>query len=169
LASHELTIVATYDEAQEALKRQNLPTYDVVLTDLIVPPSSRAASDARGWGYQVEDPTLYGAMIALLALEAGVRHVAVVTDTNHHAHPASAAFDVFRGRPFDVGGTRILCTNDHTVVDTVDEATLEEIDRVFLDSDEGNRKYPYDPEARERKGLVGAKAWDRVLEILLRQ
>jgi len=38
-----------------------------------------------------------GATIALLAICAGVKNVAVVTDKNHHYHPASAALDHFRG------------------------------------------------------------------------
>ncbi len=131
---HNVTIVGTYDEAQEALKPKldydkarrltqemckeagipegfkswekgadpkhvakekelsekayelstTYPDFDAVLTDLMVPASKQAQGD-QGRKFVGQEMPL-GTMIALLAIAAGIRKVAVVTDMSHHNH-----------------------------------------------------------------------------------
>ena len=220
---HDLTVVGTYDEAQEALapgvdhnkakqlrpdllekaglsrdfnpygkdknaseadmakyeaaldKSYELTTsrqnFDVVLTDLLVPASRQAQGD-EGKPFVGQEMPL-GTTIALLALCNGVRKVAVVTDKNHHAHPASAAFDCFeRDRGMGpVEGVKILCTNRVGLNIAVDTATGEAVDWKFLNSEEGKRKYPL-PEGQDhgdRRGIEWRKGknWNLVLDQLL--
>ena len=89
LEEHELTVLCTFDEAMEVLK--DGPVHcDVVLTDLMMPMSPTMLRP------ELYDPAVqvpYGFVIALKAALAGARHVAVVTDTNHHEGAISAALD----------------------------------------------------------------------------
>ncbi len=159
LAGHELTIVGTYDDAQDALaptenceagKRtlrrllveagfpgdfypgrgtskedshryynllytvlpkelEKQANFDVVMTDLMVPASKRQQGP-RGERFVGQEMPL-GTTIALLALSVGVKNVAVVTDMNHHDHPAAAMFDCFKRSSTENNGVRVICTN----------------------------------------------------------
>jgi len=141
------------------------PDFDVVLTDLLV-PASKQAQGGEGMRLVGQEMPL-GSIIALLALNAGIKNVAVVTDKNHHHHPASAAFDCFRGCKAE--GIRILCTN-HVGRVRIDEATGEAVDQAFLATEEGKAKYPY-PKGKDwgdRAGLTwSGKDWGLVLKQLL--
>jgi CheY-like chemotaxis protein len=94
LSDHDLTVVASYDGALEVLKHK---TFDVILTDLKLPMSAeRLGPEAFELGKLVD----YGLLIPFLAPSTGC--IGVVTDTNHHADPISAAFDRLEGRSFQV-------------------------------------------------------------------
>lgn len=143
------------------------PDFDVVLTDLLVPASRQAQGD-KGQKFVGQEIPL-GTTIALLALTAGVKMVAVVTDKNHHDHPASAAFDCFGYNKGKLEGIRILCTN-HCGSIYIDEESGSIVEREFLDSDEGKVKYPYPDKERpwgDRRGLVVGKNWDEILSQLI--
>lgn len=159
LKGHELTVVGTYDEAEDLLMRS--PNFDVVMTDLMVPASSHEQG-AEGWHFVGQEMPL-GSIIALLALAEGVKKVAVVTDTNHHHHPASAALDCFN-RVGGSGDVRIFCTNNALV--PIDEQTMEAVDKNYPFSSEGQEKYPARAD-HTRKGLFWAKDWKKVLDALL--
>jgi CheY-like chemotaxis protein len=88
LAGHDLTLVSEYDEAMKALDRE---TYEVVLTDLLM-PAGREAQGPRGRPF-IGQPMPVGFALALHAVLRGAKYVAVVTATNHHDHPASAMLD----------------------------------------------------------------------------
>jgi hypothetical protein len=141
------------------------PDFDVVLTDLLV-PASRQAQGGEGTKFVGQEMPL-GSIIALLALVNGVKKVAVVTDMNHHSHPASAAFDCFGGT--SKSEANIICTNRVGRV-MIDEATGQMVSEEFLDSDDGKKMYPY-PEGKtwgDRKGLIeGGKNWGEILQQLL--
>ena len=153
---------AAHEKANDrATTRHN---FDVVLTDLLV-PASRQAQGPDGMGMVGQEMPL-GATIALLAIAVGVKKVAVVTDMNHHNHPASAAFDCFREicKP----GSNLVCTNRVRSV-SIDEATGTIVDEKFLESEAGKKKYPY-PEGKswgDRKGLADGKDWGEILKQLL--
>jgi hypothetical protein len=153
------------DEKAEELAT-NYSNFDVVLTDLLV-PASRQAQGGEGERLVGQEMPL-GTTIALLALTVGVKNVAVVTDKNHHHHPASAAFDHF-GCDRCPAGIKILCTNniDYVLIDT---ATGKAVSREFAESEAGKKKYPY-PKGQTwgaRKGLVqGGKDWGEILQQLL--
>lgn len=208
LKDHDVTVVGTYDEAQDALlpkidyqrkeavlvprvgaipdrsvskevrdeywaKRdlvaqeleEQFTTYhnfDVVLTDLFVPASKQ---DQGGDSLRLVGQEMpLGPIIALLAISNGVKRVAVVTDMNHHHHPASAAFNCFKRQPYGggVGDVRVLCTNRSRC--EVDAATLEPIHEI-LKTPKGEEKYPLRAD-HSREGTIDVKNWKRVLERL---
>jgi len=154
-----------YKECEE--RATTYPDFDAVLTDLLV-PASRQAQGPHGEQFVGKEMPL-GTTIALLALMAGVKKVAVVTDMNHHNHPASAALDCFGwGRPGKIPGVSIICTNSVGMLN-IDETTGEVVEREFLESDKGKKKYPY-PEGEtwgDQKGIVRGKDWGRILRSLL--
>lgn len=206
LKDHELTIVGTYDEAQEALlpkvesqkvkehmkaelgeprfwsemedseekwtiaknywarERQITkdwtvyPNFDAVLTDLMVPASKKSLGAGAHLAGQ-EMPL--GTTIALLAIASGIKKVAVVTDIDHHSHPASAALDCFHG--VSRGELKILCTSRVDMIN-IDFKTLEIVDDAFLETPEGKTKYPGSWDCRV--GLIKGKNWASVLECL---
>lgn len=155
-----------YEEARSKAIEQSTTysNFDVVLTDLLV-PASRQAQGPEGERFVGQEMPI-GTTIALLALYAGVKNVAVVTDKNHHDHPGSAAFDCF---DFSnrAQGIRLICTNRvHTI--PVDERTGEVVSADVLKSEEGKKKYPYKrADWGPREGLGYAKDWGRVLKVLL--
>lgn len=145
------------------------PDFDVVLTDLLVLPSAQQQGPEGSRLLRTQMPL--GAIIALLALAGGVKKVAVVTDTNHHNHPASAAFDCFG--ILNKCGNNIICTNRVNMV-PLDEATNDLVDINFLydeegrDTEEGLIRYPF-PKGQtwgKRKGLSMGKNWADVLDAL---
>ncbi|MDH5442340.1 MAG: hypothetical protein OEX08_01930 [Candidatus Nomurabacteria bacterium] len=108
-ADHELTLCSSYDEAQEYLTQvegdvqyhakrgdsyfahfweKGDPWFDVVLTDLFMPPSS------SGQGSTEAGQVPYGFVFALAALRRGTKNVAIVTDGNHHDSPLLWAMDL---------------------------------------------------------------------------
>ncbi len=159
IKGHDLKVVGTYDEAERLLGAER---FDVFLGDLMLPASSKELSREANRFAGQEMPL--GTILALVALLKGVKYVAVLTDTNHHDHPASAAFDVFRydrPGPFTVGDARILCAGDKFMC-FVDEETGAQVSWDFLQSDEGKKKYPEIGWLNHR-GVVNAKDWARAL------
>jgi CheY-like chemotaxis protein len=179
---YDLTVVSTYDDAQRALlktvdnngscegeakKRATIyPGYDYVLLDLFVPASKQAQQGTGEDFVGIEMPL--GTTLALFALCSGVKKVAVVTDVNHHDHPASAAFDCFDDYGCQAIGATILCTNCWQAIRI--DATTGQIagDETFLDSPEGIKKYPYPPGQRwgDRQGILVGKNWLNVIHRL---
>ncbi|MFA6552199.1 MAG: hypothetical protein WCT19_01715 [Candidatus Paceibacterota bacterium] len=102
----ELSRLATSNPAEK---------FDAVLTDLMVPASQQKLRQSCNLAGQ-EMPL--GAIIALLAIHNGVKKVAVVTDSNHHDNPASAALDCFQTSMCE--GIELFCTN-HCVVESCGE------------------------------------------------
>lgn len=152
-----------YEECRE--KTTSFPSFDAVLTDLMVPASKRAQGRTGAQFIGQEMPL--GTTIALLALAAGIKNVAVATDINHHCHPASAAFDCFdefgKNRNPNI---KILCTNRVWMIG-IDEATGKVVDRDFLNKEESKRKYPYVDDYSRREGLREGKDWGEILKELL--
>jgi CheY-like chemotaxis protein len=86
LAEYDLTIARGYDEAMDYLK--NNP-YDVVLTDMEMPASKHVMDQILG------ELIPYGLLLYSEAARCGAKHVAVVTNLNHHTDPIANAFDTF--------------------------------------------------------------------------
>ena len=72
------------------------PSFDIVLSDLLMPASGMTMGD-KGMKYVGQEMPV-GFALALMAAIHGARYIAVVTDTNHHDHPASAMLDPFASR-----------------------------------------------------------------------
>ena len=162
---------AKYDAADEESMElaTTYPAFDVVMTDLMVPASRQA--QGAGMKYVGQEMPL-GTTIALLALVAGIKKVAVVTDMSHHDHPASAMFDCFgKCKNPDID---IFCTNRVGML-KIDEGTGELVDPKFLSDDhghdtaEGLKKYPYVGMSNwgPRKGLAHGKNWGGILKQLV--
>jgi len=189
LKGHNLLVVGSYDEAAgfltskidygfanilqkdkglsyaEAIEKATTrPNFDVVLTDLMM-PASRSAQGPEGLAF-VGKQMPVGTFLILLALAAGVKNIGMVTDMNHHNHPASAALDPIGGSVITVGETKIFATNNARLK-SFDEVTGEHLSYEFLNSEEGKEKYPEMEKYGSRKGVFSGKGWDTILETLL--
>lgn len=155
-----------YNELQEKARRR--PNFDVVLLDLLMPASSKAQGPT---GIPFVGKQLpMGTFLILLAMKAGVKNIGMVTDTNHHNHPASAAIDPMNGGVITAGDVRIFATNyAHSVC--FDQETGERIPYEFLRGDEGKQKYPetdgYTGDCQNYKGAFWGKGWNAALNILM--
>lgn len=113
LKDHETTVVGTYDAGQELLKVQH--EFDAVLVDLLM-PASRQQQGGAGMRFMGQEMPV-GIFLALLAAKNGAKYVAVLTDVDHHSHPASACFDAFNREgenhptPFTIEGAKVLLSN----------------------------------------------------------
>lgn len=143
----------------------NRPDFDVVLTDLFLPASGEAQGQV---GRSLVGQSMpIGTFIVLYAMKAGVKKIALVTNMNHHNHPASAAVDCLNGRPIAFEGVRILATNQPSGA-SFDESSGQELSDEFLSSDEGKKLYPKDSGwGKPHRGTFISKNWQEVLEKLL--
>jgi CheY-like chemotaxis protein len=161
LKDHDVRVASTYDEGRDLLVE--MPNkFDVVLVDLLMPPSGYACGSRPEWK---EMPV--GIFLALLAAKNGARYVAVFTDSDHHSHPASACFDVFKaddetGRsvntPFMVEGAELLLTNNPNWVKIFYREDLSKV----MEWDEYHKD-----EERAKQITVRAKDWREPLNFLL--
>jgi len=101
LAGHQLTTVSGYEDAMNVLSKES---FDVVLTDLHLPMSSKTMGDKFVLGQLVP----YGLLLMVEAARQGAKHVAVVTDLSHHDDPFSAAFDHFSGCPVKINQANVV-------------------------------------------------------------
>jgi CheY-like chemotaxis protein len=127
------------------------PTFDVVLSDLLVP----ASKQSQGWASMelVGKEMPVGIFIGLLAaVRARAKYVAVFTDTDHHSHPASACFDSFP-TTFTVEGAKVFLSNARIWIDEFDPNDL-------------SKKLEYN-EYSKRSDTVRAKNWAALLKCLL--
>jgi len=98
---------SAWKRAEKAAEKEAY--WDVVLCDLIM-PAGRNVQGGEGLQY-VGQKMPVGWSLALDAAKNGAKFVAVVTDTNHHHHPASAMLDRFNQHIFEIDGAKVLMTN----------------------------------------------------------
>lgn len=94
LEGHELTLAASYDEAYKLLEKpkgEAQTPFDVVLCDLLM-PAGRERQGEKGAQYVGQEMPV-GWALALMAVLQGAKYAAVVTNLNHHEHPAAAMLD----------------------------------------------------------------------------
>lgn len=152
-SGHDVTIVTNYKEAEKALcgdrdmhfGRTFNQQYDVVLTDLLLPSSPEGQADKSSKG---EMP--YGVIFILLAMRIGVKHIALLTDGNHHNHPFIWAIDPLigsgNGTPFSLGDVKLLFSSNSF---------------IYSDWEGSSFNVPKDDPR------VGSKAWELLLNELL--
>ncbi len=109
LGEHEVVTCSTYDEAENLVDIYSKEKWDAVLCDLLMPAGSRAQGGPGTKFVGQEMPV--GWALALMAVRSNVRFIAVVTDMNHHHHPASAMLDHTNDHIFKVDESRVLMTN----------------------------------------------------------
>ena len=157
LKQHETTVVSTYDEAEKKLLEEN---WDMFMTDLMVPASAKQL--VRG-DKQIGKEAPLGIFLLVLALKQGVKKVALITDMNHHKHPASAALDPLVDTPFSVNGTVLISNNPSAMCN---EKTGEMVPGNDYLSDEGRKKYQPNGLGTEWVGLRIAKVWSSAVDAL---
>ena len=165
---HSLVTTDSYGEGQTILRgKGDFPEgfFDVVLVDLLMP----------AYGYPLADEGLrfagkempVGIFLALLAAKKGAKYVAVLTDSDHHSHPASACFDAFnesesKPTPLLVENARVLLCNSRYLV---------QLDRTALTPEECAVAEDWNAPREKREELDGRcpriKRWDRLLKYLL--
>lgn len=126
LEGHELVTTDSADKAlvllgEEEGDRTRECDFDVVLTDLMMPaPRQGLGNQAMQEYVWSETPPLIpaGIFFALMAAKNGVKYVGLLTDTNHHNHPASALLDAFLGGPMSIDGAKVVMTNSHFFLET---------------------------------------------------
>ncbi|MES2059494.1 MAG: hypothetical protein V4438_00520 [Patescibacteria group bacterium] len=96
LVGHNLTIVTGFDAALSALKRNHyevLPVeapekFDVVLTDCMYSKGGTACMSAVGEEVVRRQGDMpYGPLVVFHAIEAGVKHIGLITQGSHHDDP----------------------------------------------------------------------------------
>ena len=150
LVGHEVTILGSYDDAMLCMWVAALPEahfiesffahkralpknlsfdpaqyqFEIVLLDLMLPASMEMLSEESIWDFRRKPLLPYGMVMAMVATKIpSVKEILVVTATNHHDHPMSAALDRLR-EPFYVNGKRIHYINARfPPVEGVTEAT----------------------------------------------
>ncbi len=105
LSAYNLVIARTYDKAETLIAKKR---FDYVLLDLLVPASDKTLG-SKGKKYVGQEMPLTP-LLAFLALKQGIKKIGILTDANHHDHPASAAVDIF-GSPFVIGNAKIQISN----------------------------------------------------------
>ena len=87
-AEHELHTVSTFSAAKAMLEKES---FDMVMTDVFMPgePEGQGREGDQFVGKQIP----VGLVVAILALKHNVRHICIVSDTNHHSHPLAWAMD----------------------------------------------------------------------------
>lgn len=152
LADHDVTIVGSYAEGNQLIY-ENKGKWDVVLLDLMLPASMCSLGEqGKVLGGQIMP---LGTILALLAIKNGCKCVAIVTDTNHHDHPASAAFDWFGWDAFQVGDVSLYLTNRGSV--EADSETFQLLPEGWF-KEGGEEKYP---------NRTNVKPWKKALEKVL--
>jgi CheY-like chemotaxis protein len=101
LAGQKLTTATGYEEAMKTLGSEK---FDVVLTDLHLPMSSKT----MGSNFKLGELVPYGVLLMVEAAHRGAKFVAVVTDLNHHADPFSAAFDYYSSFSVKIDGAKTV-------------------------------------------------------------
>lgn len=127
LADHELTVVTSFDEARDHFATDVFgdkireEEFDVVLTDVMLPFANGRNCDAPNGFHKCIRPSLfqriegevgpYGPIIALHALQRGVKKVGILTSGNHHEDQYVFAFDSLHG--FTAGDVKVSCSQGY--------------------------------------------------------
>lgn len=105
LEGHDVTIVATYDEAVALFGLHAMPwrlkewpqqEFDVVLADLMM-PAGMAGLGGDGTQYNGQEMPMGFPLVLMAVLKSNAKYLAVVTDTNRHDHPAARALTLLIG------------------------------------------------------------------------
>ena len=85
-------VKSAWQKVENNLREQarNRPDFDAVLVDMMMPMDSDTLAPGV---FNYKEQVAYGFVLALRACQVGAKYVAMVTDTNHHKAPLSAALD----------------------------------------------------------------------------
>jgi len=109
---HDLILLDNYEDAIKLLKSDT--DLDVLLSDLLMPAEPHALGP-DGFKFLGQEVPI-GFVLALRAAMVGVKKIAVITDTNHHNHPMSAALDWINPAYWHGDRTELLAINNSQVL-----------------------------------------------------
>lgn len=149
------------------------PPFDVVLCDLLMPVGHHQQGP-EGQSY-VELETPVGFALALMAVLQGAKYVAVVTNLNHHEHPAAEMLDRLGSSRLDDdrkdGFVKIRANG--VPVGFVNNAPMTGVEGTTCHDCGGTGFRDYELwghqkcDTCEGDGKFQGKDWGRVLEVLL--
>lgn len=125
IIGHDLEVVGSADRALELLgvrvsnrgKIDCAKPFEVVLCDMMMPPPTYL--QRKIW-LPNEDQVAIGFPLTLIAVRAGAKYVAMVTETDHHEDPMCAVLEAINGydnlHPFKIDEAKILYLEQETSV-----------------------------------------------------
>ncbi len=143
-----------YEAAKNAAQQESIVPcgFDAVLVDLLM-PASRHTQGPKGMPFVGQEMPI-GIFLVLLAAKSGAKHVALMTDTDHHSHPASACLDPFAYGPINIeGATVLLCNHPRWV--------------KHYEPDNLTQEMEYEDWGTNQKPSVVAKDWLSLLNSLM--
>jgi hypothetical protein len=159
------TTASGFDRALELIEVKyndpDEPKWDVVLTDVMYPKGGDRCMSSEGQFLAERQGAMpYGPVIALHALQTGVKKIGVITSGNHHSDPFVFAFDSLRG--FELGGSKVICTNR---CDTyLEKSTCGFVEHPSNWGSPESKEFDLRCEAGE---IVPVKDWGKLLDQLL--
>lgn len=123
-AGHEVVAFSSYKDAVKSVRDGDV--YDVALIDLLMPAEGMTLG---GEGLQFLGQSLdIGYSLAMKLAMDGIKRIIVVTDMNHHHHPASAIMDWFLGKTLEICKSEVQFTHAWLTSDGAKDwsKTLEE-------------------------------------------
>jgi hypothetical protein len=145
-----------------------LPYWDAVLCDLLM-PAGRNTQGTRGMEFVGKEMPV-GWALALNAAIEGAKYVAVVTDLDHHSHPASAMLDPINGQIFQIDGAKLMMTNHVNMVGVIGtECSCKECNGSGKKQREGGSDYEcYRCNGTGQDFAEKGKDWNAVLAHILK-
>ncbi len=124
---HEVVVMSGYTDLLRGGSILKEKSFDVALIDLLMPAESMTLGEKgmEHFGHEM----MVGFPLSIFLAMSGVPRVAVVTDTNHHDHPASAIMDSFLCGPLTVSGASVMYLHAHLTAESSKDwaAALEEV------------------------------------------
>lgn len=125
-ATNSVSVFESYIEAVNALKRES---FDVALIDLLMPPENYLLGD-KAFARVVGSEFPAGVFVALQAAKRQIKEICIVTDSNHHDHPATAILESILATPLECeSGSRIIFCPARTVTCDGLSAPLKDWDK----------------------------------------
>jgi CheY-like chemotaxis protein len=110
--TNAVTVFESYIEAVNALKRGS---FDLALVDLLMPPENYLLG-AQAFARVVGSEFPAGIFVALQAAKREIEEICIVSDSNHHDHPATAILESILATPLQCeSGSKISFCPAHTV------------------------------------------------------
>lgn len=137
--------------------------FDAVLTDVMYPKGGDRCMSLEGNEIAREQGAMpYGPIVALIALQRGVKKIGIVTQGNHHSDPFVFAFDFLHG--FELGEAKVVASNCHSGGPYMDRETGKFVKYPSSNQESGYREFM---ERCEAGLLVEVKDWKDLLDRLM--
>jgi CheY-like chemotaxis protein len=152
-----------WEEKHKAHEAARLPfAYDIVLLDLMMPATDAAMGNE---GSRLVGQLMpYGYSLAYHAIDNGAKMVGVLTDTNHHVHPMSAALDSLHlGKVLTINDSKFVLAREYSVKLMNPDKTCGDCKGTGKTKDGERDCYHCKGTGKEH---VYAKDWKKIVDIL---